>query len=89
MTETSPDSEGKNAQEGSPQQQLEVAATGPNTVNGSSTSTGHNQEADDNEKPGAHSDAKLGERVSLLCCQKYSHKGLEDIFKVGTQPFYK
>ncbi|XP_015743227.1 band 4.1-like protein 1 isoform X1 [Python bivittatus] len=62
MTETGPDSEVKNAQEESPQQQLEAAATGPNTVNGSSTNTVHNQEADDNEKPGAHSDAKHGER---------------------------
>lgn len=87
MTETGPDSEVKNAQEGSPQQQLEAAATGPNTVNGSSTNTVHNQEADDNEKPGALSDAKHGERVSLLCCRRYSHKGLEDIFKAGTQPY--
>ncbi|KAM3838631.1 band 4.1-like protein 1 isoform 3-T9 [Vipera latastei] len=72
MTETSPDSEGKYAQEGSPQQQLEVAATGPNTVNGSSTSTVHNQEADDNEKPGAHSDAKLGERAVDMDEKDYS-----------------
>ncbi|XP_070600918.1 band 4.1-like protein 1 isoform X7 [Erythrolamprus reginae] len=62
MTETGPDSEVKNAQEGIPQQQLEAAATGPNTVNGSSTNTLHNQEADDNEKPGAPTDAKHGER---------------------------
>uniref|UniRef100_J3SC60 Erythrocyte protein band 4.1-like 1 n=1 Tax=Crotalus adamanteus TaxID=8729 RepID=J3SC60_CROAD len=72
MTETSPDSEVKNAQEGSPQQQQEAAATGPNTVNGSSTSTVHNQEGDDNEKPGAHSDAKLGERAVDMDEKDYS-----------------
>uniref|UniRef100_A0A0F7Z0G1 Band 4.1-like protein 1-like protein n=1 Tax=Micrurus fulvius TaxID=8637 RepID=A0A0F7Z0G1_MICFL len=65
MTETGPDSEVKNAQEGSPQQQLEAAATGPNTVNGSSTNTLHNQEADDNEKPGALSDAKHERAVDM------------------------
>uniref|UniRef100_A0A0K8S145 Erythrocyte protein band 4.1-like 1 n=1 Tax=Crotalus horridus TaxID=35024 RepID=A0A0K8S145_CROHD len=72
MTETSPDLEVKNAQEGSPQQQQEAAATGPNTVNGSSTSTVHNQEGDDNEKPGAHSDAKLGERAVDMDEKDYS-----------------
>ncbi|XP_039179640.1 band 4.1-like protein 1 isoform X7 [Crotalus tigris] len=72
MTETSPDSEVKNAQEGNPQQQQEAAATGPNTVNGSSTSTVHNQEGDDNEKPGAHSDAKLGERAVDMDEKDYS-----------------
>ncbi|XP_060545663.1 band 4.1-like protein 1 isoform X8 [Pantherophis guttatus] len=72
MTETGPDSEVKNAQEGSPQQQLEAAATGPNTVNGSSTNTVHNQEADDNEKPGAHSDPKHGERAVDMDEKDYS-----------------
>ncbi|XP_026553400.1 uncharacterized protein LOC113434433 [Pseudonaja textilis] len=72
MTETGPDSEVKNAQEGSPQQQLEAAATGPNTVNGSSTNTVHNQEADDNEKPGALSDAKHGERAVDMDEKDYS-----------------
>ncbi|KAM6455524.1 band 4.1-like protein 1 isoform 6-T6 [Liasis olivaceus] len=72
MTETGPDSEVKNAQEESPQQQLEAAATGPNTVNGSSTNTVHNQEADDNEKPGAHSDAKHGERAVDMDEKDYS-----------------
>uniref|UniRef100_A0A2D4IZ01 FERM domain-containing protein n=2 Tax=Micrurus TaxID=8634 RepID=A0A2D4IZ01_MICLE len=72
MTETGPDSEVKNAQEGSPQQQLEAAATGPNTVNGSSTNTLHNQEADDNEKPGALSDAKHGERAVDMDEKDYS-----------------
>ncbi|XP_058030651.1 band 4.1-like protein 1 isoform X4 [Ahaetulla prasina] len=71
MTETGPDSEVKNAQEGSPQQQLEAAATGPNTVNGSSN-TVHNQEADDNEKPGAHSDPKHGERAVDMDEKDYS-----------------
>ncbi|XP_063153267.1 band 4.1-like protein 1 isoform X2 [Candoia aspera] len=72
MTETGPDSEVKKAQEESPQQQLEPAATGPNTVNGSSTNTVHNQEADDNEKPGAHSDAKHGERAVDMDEKDYS-----------------
>uniref|UniRef100_A0A098LYY1 Erythrocyte protein band 4.1-like 1 n=1 Tax=Hypsiglena sp. JMG-2014 TaxID=1550645 RepID=A0A098LYY1_9SAUR len=72
MTETGPDSEVKNAQEGRPQQQLEAAATGPNTVNGSSTNTVHNQEAEDNEKPGAPSDAKHGERAVDMDEKDYS-----------------
>ncbi|KAH0619072.1 hypothetical protein JD844_018706 [Phrynosoma platyrhinos] len=60
-TETGPDSEVKNAQEETPQQQLEAAASGPNTVT-SSTATGHSQEAEANEKPGAQSDSKHAER---------------------------
>ncbi|XP_032073317.1 band 4.1-like protein 1 isoform X2 [Thamnophis elegans] len=72
MTETGPDLEVKNAQEGSPQQQLEAAATGPNTVNGSSNNTVYNQEADDNEKPGALSDAKHGERAVDMDEKDYS-----------------
>lgn len=61
-TETGPDSEVKNAQEETPQQQLEAAASGPNAVTSSSIPTANNQEA--NEKPGAHSDNKHAERVS-------------------------
>ncbi|XP_013929551.1 PREDICTED: band 4.1-like protein 1 isoform X4 [Thamnophis sirtalis] len=72
MTETGPDLEVKNAQEGSPQQQLEAAATGPNTVNGSSNNTVYNQEADDNEKPGALSDAKHEERAVDMDEKDYS-----------------
>lgn len=64
-TETGPDSEVKNAQEETPQQQLEAAASGPNAMTGSSVPTANNQEADGNEKTGAHSDSKHMERVSL------------------------
>lgn len=63
-TETGPDSEVKNAQEETPQQQLEAAASGPNAVTSSSIPTANNQEAEANEKPGAHSDNKPAERVS-------------------------
>lgn len=62
-TETGPDSEVKNAQEETPQQ-LEAAASGPNAMTGS-VPTANNQEADANEKPGAHSESKHAERVSL------------------------
>lgn len=63
-TETGPDSEVKNAQEETAQQPPEAAASGLNTVTSSSTPTANNQEAEANEKPGAHSDSKHAERVS-------------------------
>ncbi|XP_053105566.1 band 4.1-like protein 1 isoform X2 [Hemicordylus capensis] len=61
-TETGPDSEVKNAQEETPQQQLEAAASGPDTVTSSPVPTANNQEAEANETPGAHSDSKHAER---------------------------
>ncbi|XP_048353637.1 band 4.1-like protein 1 isoform X6 [Sphaerodactylus townsendi] len=71
-TETGPDSEVKNAQEETPQQQLEAAASGPNAVTSSSVPTANNQEADANEKPGAHSDAKHAERAVDMDEKDYS-----------------
>ncbi|XP_066480787.1 band 4.1-like protein 1 [Tiliqua scincoides] len=71
-TETGPDSEVKNAQEESPQQQLEAAAGGPNTVTSSSIPTANNQEAESNEKPGAHSDNRLAERAVDMDEKDYS-----------------
>lgn len=69
-TETGPDSEVKNAQEETPQQQLEAAASGPNAVTSSSIPTANNQEA--NEKPGAHSDNKHAERAVDMDEKDYS-----------------
>ncbi|XP_061487564.1 band 4.1-like protein 1 isoform X2 [Rhineura floridana] len=71
-TETGPDSEVKNAQEETLQQPLEEAASGPNTVTGGSTPTANNQEAEVNEKPGAHSDAKYAERAVDMDEKDYS-----------------
>nr|XP_056701492.1 band 4.1-like protein 1 isoform X8 [Euleptes europaea] len=72
-TETGPDSEVKNAQEETPQQQqLEATASGPNAMTGSSVPTVNNQEADANEKPGAHSDAKHAEQAVDMDEKDYS-----------------
>ncbi|XP_060086935.1 band 4.1-like protein 1 isoform X3 [Heteronotia binoei] len=71
-TETGPDSEVKNAQEETPQQQLEAAASGPNAMTGSSVPAANNQEADANEKPGAHSDSKHAERAVDMDEKDYS-----------------
>ncbi|XP_063001436.1 band 4.1-like protein 1 isoform X2 [Elgaria multicarinata webbii] len=71
-TETGPDSEVKNAQEETPQQQLEAAASGPNAVTGSSTPTANNQEAEANEKPGAPGDSKHAERAVDMDEKDYS-----------------
>ncbi|XP_042322025.1 band 4.1-like protein 1 isoform X8 [Sceloporus undulatus] len=70
-TETGPDSEVKNAQEETSQQQLEAAASGPNTVT-SSTPTANSQEAEANEKPGAQSDSKHAERAVDMDEKDYS-----------------
>uniref|UniRef100_A0A8D0GKH8 Erythrocyte membrane protein band 4.1 like 1 n=1 Tax=Sphenodon punctatus TaxID=8508 RepID=A0A8D0GKH8_SPHPU len=59
-TETGPDSDVKNAQEESSQQQPEAAATGPTTVASSPVPTANSQEAEANETLGAHSDSKHG-----------------------------
>ncbi|XP_077191482.1 band 4.1-like protein 1 isoform X8 [Paroedura picta] len=71
-TETGPDSEVKNAQEETPQQQLEAAASGPNAVTGSSAPTANSQETDANEKPGTHSDSKHAERAVDMDEKDYS-----------------
>nr|XP_020656768.1 band 4.1-like protein 1 isoform X6 [Pogona vitticeps] len=71
-TETGPDSEVKNAQEETVQQQPEAAASGLNTVTSSSTPTANNQEAEANEKPGAHSDSKHAERAVDMDEKDYS-----------------
>ncbi|XP_015268896.1 PREDICTED: band 4.1-like protein 1 isoform X5 [Gekko japonicus] len=71
-TETGPDSEVKNTQEETPQQQLEAAASGPDAMTGSSVPTANNQEADANEKPGAHSDSKHAERAVDMDEKDYS-----------------
>ncbi|KAJ6661123.1 hypothetical protein lerEdw1_016924 [Lerista edwardsae] len=71
-TETGPDSEVKDAQEETPQQQLEAAASGPNAVTSSSIPTANNQEAEANEKPGAHSDNKHAERAVDMDEKDYS-----------------
>ncbi|XP_053249966.1 band 4.1-like protein 1 isoform X3 [Podarcis raffonei] len=71
-TETGPDSEVKNAQEETPQQPPEEAASGPNAVTGGSTPTANSQEAEANEKPGAHSDAKHAERAVDMDEKDYS-----------------
>ncbi|XP_054835343.1 band 4.1-like protein 1 isoform X1 [Eublepharis macularius] len=71
-TETGPDSEVKNAQEETPQQQLEAAASGPNAVTSSSSPTANNQDADADEKPGAHSDSKHAERAVDMDEKDYS-----------------
>ncbi|XP_059589211.1 band 4.1-like protein 1 isoform X4 [Alligator mississippiensis] len=60
-TETGPDSEVKNAQEETPQQQLEAAASGPTPVTSSPGPTANSQEAEANEKPRAHSDSRNAE----------------------------
>ncbi|XP_067410539.1 band 4.1-like protein 1 isoform X6 [Emydura macquarii macquarii] len=60
-TETGPDLEVKNAQEEPPQQQVETAATGPTTAATSPGPTANNQEAEANEKPGAHADSRSAE----------------------------
>uniref|UniRef100_A0A8C8SEA0 Erythrocyte membrane protein band 4.1 like 1 n=1 Tax=Pelusios castaneus TaxID=367368 RepID=A0A8C8SEA0_9SAUR len=60
-TETGPNSEVKNAQEEPPQQQVEAAATAPPTVATSPGPTANGQEAEANEKPGAHADARSAE----------------------------
>ncbi|XP_060133246.1 band 4.1-like protein 1 isoform X7 [Zootoca vivipara] len=71
-TETGPDSEVKNAQEETPQQPPEEAASGPNAVTGGSTPTANSQEAETNEKPGAHSDSKHAERAVDMDEKDYS-----------------
>ncbi|XP_053105572.1 band 4.1-like protein 1 isoform X7 [Hemicordylus capensis] len=71
-TETGPDSEVKNAQEETPQQQLEAAASGPDTVTSSPVPTANNQEAEANETPGAHSDSKHAERAVDMDEKDYS-----------------
>ncbi|KAJ7331933.1 hypothetical protein JRQ81_014113 [Phrynocephalus forsythii] len=71
-TETGPDSEVKNAQEETAQQQPEAAASGMNTVTSSSTPTANNQEAEANEKPGGHSDSKHAERAVDMDEKDYS-----------------
>ncbi|CAI5778104.1 1 isoform X7 [Podarcis lilfordi] len=71
-TETGPDSEVKNAQEETPQQPPEEAASGPNAVTGGSTPTANSQEAEANEKPGAHSDSKHAERAVDMDEKDYS-----------------
>ncbi|XP_033009234.1 band 4.1-like protein 1 isoform X10 [Lacerta agilis] len=71
-TETGPESEVKNAQEETPQQPPEEAASGPNTVTGGSTPTANSQEAEANEKPGAHSDSKHAERAVDMDEKDYS-----------------
>ncbi|KAF7240866.1 Band 4.1-like protein 1 [Varanus komodoensis] len=71
-TETGPDSEVKNAQEETPQQQLEAAAGGPNAVSGSSMPTANNQEAEANEKPGAPGESKHTERAVDMDEKDYS-----------------
>ncbi|XP_062834910.1 band 4.1-like protein 1 isoform X12 [Anolis carolinensis] len=70
-TETGPDSEVKNAQEETSQQQLEAAASGPNTLT-SSTPTVNSQEAEANEKPGAQGDSKHAERAVDMDEKDYS-----------------
>ncbi|XP_060628284.1 band 4.1-like protein 1 isoform X8 [Anolis sagrei] len=70
-TETGPDSEVKNAQEETSQQQLEAAASGPNTLT-SSTPTANSQEAEANEKPGAQGDSKHAERAVDMDEKDYS-----------------
>ncbi|XP_006024756.1 band 4.1-like protein 1 isoform X1 [Alligator sinensis] len=60
-TETGLDSEVKNAQEETPQQQLEAAASGPTPVTTSPGPTANSQEAEANEKPRAHSDSRNAE----------------------------
>ncbi|XP_019368592.1 PREDICTED: band 4.1-like protein 1 isoform X4 [Gavialis gangeticus] len=71
-TETGPDSEVKNAQEETPQQQLEAAASGPTPVTTSPGPTASSQEAEANEKPRAHSDSRNAEPGAEMEEKDYS-----------------
>ncbi|XP_019395359.1 PREDICTED: titin-like [Crocodylus porosus] len=71
-TETGPDSEVKNAQEETPQQQLEAAASGPTPVTTSPGPTANSQEAEANEKPRAHSDSRNAEPGAEMEEKDYS-----------------